>query len=91
MDYILIKRGSPEMEEIWDWLAKHPINDDLDNPSVADNNGHNWEYVGTYRNEKTFISEFRHRQHPKFNEPYIVRYEHSLNDESIQTSIKISK
>lgn len=65
MELILIEIGSPEWDFIWNWLASHPINKDLPEPSVALNEGEAWQYMGSYRQGERILHSFRHRCHPK--------------------------
>lgn len=71
MEMILIREGSPEWEVMWNWLAAHPINAGLDDPSVGLNplNDEYWKYQGSYRGaDGTAVHEFLHRSHPKNND-----------------------
>jgi hypothetical protein len=71
MELILIKPESAEWEYIWNWLAAHPINEGLDDPSVALNplNDEIWKYQGSFRGaDGTAVHELLHRSHPKDNE-----------------------
>lgn len=65
MELILIKENSPEWEYMWNWLADHPINYSLTEPTLAFNEGQGWMYMGSFRQGKRVIHEFRHRNHPK--------------------------
>lgn len=71
MNMILIKRDSKEWNLMWEWLAQHPINDGLSEPSIAMNevNGECWQYMGSYRGKgNSAVHTFRHRSHPLDNE-----------------------
>jgi hypothetical protein len=45
MELAIIEIGSTEWNKMWDWLASHPINEGLTEPSVATNNGESWQYI----------------------------------------------
>jgi hypothetical protein len=65
MEMVLIKKESKEWEWMWEQVAKHPLNEGLENPSVAYNDGKTWEYIGSYSNiVGLIIHEFRHKKHP---------------------------
>ena len=90
MEMILIKIDSLEWEYMWNWLANHPINQDLEDPKLAPNDGEVWQYMGSYKNKDVVITEFRHRNHPKTNGLYKTSVEHPFFDEnSIHSSAKI--
>lgn len=65
MEFIVIDDKSSEWLYMWDWLANHPLNNQLEDPKVADNNGAKWEYIGSYMQGARIIHEFIHQQHPK--------------------------
>jgi hypothetical protein len=64
MEMILIKENSSEWHSMWSWLETHPINEGLEAPSIATNDGESWQYMGSYRQKDITIHEFRHRKHP---------------------------
>jgi len=64
MELILIKTDSEEWNYIWEWLSKHPINEGIENPSLALNEGEGWAYMGSYMQGERVIHTFRHRNHP---------------------------
>ncbi len=64
MELALIDPSSTEWEFMWNWLASHPINEGLENPSVALNEGQAWQYMGSYKQKERVIHTFRHRNHP---------------------------
>jgi len=64
MELILLKIGSIEWEYAWNWLSSHPINEKLIEPSIATNEGESWAYMGSFREDKRIIHEFRHKCHP---------------------------
>ena len=66
MQMVLIKRDSQEWEKMWDMVANHPINEGIEEPSLAINEGEAWEYMGSFRQDNRIIHEFRHRFHSKF-------------------------
>lgn len=65
MDFIIVKQDSPEANWMWDWLSGHPLNQDLDKPTEANNNGEKWQYMGSYMQGDRVIHSFRHRAHPR--------------------------
>ncbi len=67
MEMILLKIDSGEWERLWDWVATHPINEGLDDPRIAENEGEMWMYMGSFRQDKRVIHELRHRLFPKTN------------------------
>lgn len=64
MELVLIEPDSPEWLFMWDWLAKHPLNKDIELPMVAMNQGQAWQYMGSYKQKERVIHTFRHRNHP---------------------------
>lgn len=65
MEFILIEQDSNEWNYIWEWLAMHPINTGLDEPSVALNNQESWQYMGSYKQDEKVVHSLRHRCHPR--------------------------
>lgn len=66
MDLILLTQGK-EWDMIWDWLAKHPINENVPDPTLGLHNGYAWEYMGTYHHRDRYLHNFRHKCHPLTN------------------------
>lgn len=89
MQFILLKENSPSWNFIWDWLAKHPINEGIAEPIMALNENEAWQYMGTYKQDEKVISEFRHRKHPRTNNVYYLRISHAINPEDIQKSYNL--
>ena len=91
MQLVLVKIDSPEWNYIWDWLSKHPINKDLENPLEAENNGQVWQYTGTYKEANKAIHSLRHRYHPITNkqENLSLISSSTFNSDDIEKSIKI--
>ena len=90
MEMVVFKKGSPDWDFIWNWLSEHPINEGLEEPHVAFNNGEVWQYMSSYRNGNTIVSEYRHRNHIKTNDVYRVSVQHELiSEDSIEFSKKI--
>lgn len=56
----IIKEDSPEWNEMWEQLAKHPLNADNPDPYSCTYVHETWQYMGTSNGEHTF----RHRIHP---------------------------
>ena len=65
MEFILIDVDSTEWVYMWDWLSSHPLNNDLEEPKSAENNGVAWEYVGSFMQDKRVVHEYIHQSHPK--------------------------
>jgi hypothetical protein len=91
MELVVIKQDSQEWEYMWNWLANHPINQGLEEPKVAENNGEAWQYMGSYKNKQAVIHEFRHRLHPVTNGVYKASLQASSNftEDQIENSAKI--
>lgn len=91
MELVIIKEGSNEWNYIWDYIAKHPINEGVDNPKVALNNDEAWQYMGSYKQDNKVIHTARHRSHPKTNNRYNLTFAASndFNEEEIGKTIKI--
>ena len=74
MEMVLFKQGSNEWNWMWEQLAAHPINKGLSEPTVAENNGQTWQYMGSFSNPMgLIIHEFRHRMHPIDNERHYYK------------------
>lgn len=89
MDIIFVKQDSIEWNAMWDYLSKHPINEGLEYPKIAYNNGESWQYMGSFKQGDKIIAEFRHRKHPKTQNVYKVLFNHSVSDDSIDKVIKV--
>lgn len=79
MEMLIIKRDSPEWNWMWSQLASHPLNEGIEESTVALNtlNGEAWQYMGSYRGKDgTVVSEFRHRSHPFDNERRYIKFIH---------------
>ncbi len=89
MKLILLKPTSPEWEYMWNWVASHPINEGIEDPSTSLNEGEAWQYMGSYWNgSDKLISEFRHRNHPRTNNVQKLSIEHpEFNKESFEKII----
>jgi hypothetical protein len=90
MEFVIVKINSELWNQIWDELENHPINNNIVNPSVAENDGYSWEYRGSFKKEHLLISEFLHRKHPVTNSLYKVVFKREIDDDSeIYKRIKI--
>jgi hypothetical protein len=91
MEMILIKRDSQEWNNMWDNLAIHPINEGIEEPSVALNESEGWQYMGSFRQDNRIIHEFRHRNHPKFQRREYVKFfaSDTINDDDIEKVVQI--
>ena len=76
MKMIIIKQDTKDWNFMWDWLTKHPLNKDNENPTQCNNNGEVWQYMGSYQSDLKVISEFRHRNHPMTNRVERVSVKH---------------
>lgn len=77
MVFLIIKIESKTWDEMWDWIADHPINEGYDEPSLVPNEGYGWQYIGTYKsNDGRAISEFKHKLHPRFDRVESLTYIH---------------
>lgn len=91
MELVFVKQDSTEWNYIWDFVANHPINEGLEEPRLALNNGEAWQYMGSFKQNDKLIHEFRHRQHPLTNDRYYIRFNGSENfsDDQIDKTTKI--
>ena len=91
MEMLLIKKGTTEWEYMWDYVANHPINEGIDEPRLAINEGEGWQYIGSYKNGKQIIHEVRHRFHPKTMGVYKLSFNgsESFTDDQIEKSTKL--
>jgi hypothetical protein len=90
MEFIAIKIGSKEWDNLWEFVANHPINKDIENPKNALHNNLNWGYIGSFKNGNKVISEVVHGCHPVTNDVYKISYEHKdFDNESIASTAKI--
>ena len=64
MELVLIEPYSKEWNYMWEWLANHPINDGIEDPSTALHENEAWQYVGSYKQNDKVIHTLRHRNHP---------------------------
>lgn len=67
MELVLIIENTTEWDYMWNWLAQHPINDGIENPTLALHEGEVWQYMGSHKLDKKVIHTFRHRLHPVTN------------------------
>jgi hypothetical protein len=67
MELVLMEIGSKEWEYIWHWLSIHPINQGLDNPTDAPNQGQAWAYMGSFKQGDRVLHTVRHLCHPSNN------------------------
>lgn len=91
MEFILVEQDTTEWHYIWEWLSQHPINENLDDPTLALNNEEVWQYTGSFRQDNKVIHSLRHRCHPRTN----TRMDLSLvasntwSEEQIKKTIKL--
>lgn len=91
MELVFVKQDSTEWNYIWDFVANHPINEGLEEPRLALNNGKAWEYMGSFKNKEKLIHQLHHKSHPKTNSLYKITFNGSdtFTDEQIDKSTKI--
>lgn len=91
MEFITVKRDTAEWLYMWLWLEENAINEGLEEPTVAENDGEVWQYVGSYKNGSKVVHEFRHRNHPKTNdvEKRSLHASDSFTDDQIEDSKKV--
>ena len=90
MDMILIKKDTTEWNTMWETLANHPINDGLEFPRIAYNDGEQWQYMGSYRQDGKIIHDFRHRNHPKTLDVYKITFNgNAVSEEDIDKTIRV--
>ena len=91
MEMIFIKKDTAEWEHIWNFVANHPINEGIDEPRLAINEGEGWQYMGSYKNGKQIIHEVRHRFHPRTLDVYKLSFNgsESFTDDQTEKTIKI--
>jgi hypothetical protein len=91
MELILIEPQSPEWNFMWNWLAKHPLNKDIPEPTVALNGEESWQYMGSFKQGDRVIHELRHRNHPTTNSIQSLKLEASpdFTKEQINKSFRL--
>lgn len=91
MKLILLKPNSNEWNFAWDWVANHPLNEGIEDPSTALNEGNGWMYMGSYWNgSDKLISTFKHNLHPKTNNRQTLSIEHKeFNTESFDKILNV--
>lgn len=81
---ILLKMGSPEWEEAWNWVESHPLNENITIDELD-----KWQYMGSYRLNNIVITTFRYINHPRTNLTHTVNYKHSVSEDSIEKIYKM--
>lgn len=91
MDLVIVEQGSPEWDEMWNKLNDHPLNEGLEEPKSAFNNGEVWQYMSTYRQGDKCLHEFRHRCHPRTNkiEKIVFTASDKFTNDQISKVIKV--
>lgn len=67
MELILLKLDSKELEYIWNYIEKHPINEGVEDPTRTLNNGYGWAYMGSFMQGNRVIHQIQHKNHPSTN------------------------
>lgn len=65
VELILLKLNSEELKYVWSYLAEHPLNQGIENPTSSLNDGQEWMYMGTFTDGNRYLHQVRHRNHPK--------------------------
>ena len=66
-----VNAESLEWYYMWAKLAEHPLNCDQAEPTLCENNGETWQYMGTeLLPNGQWIHKFRHRMHPAMEDEY---------------------
>lgn len=89
---ISIKPESSEWERMWNWVADHPINKGLSEPSVAmSKDNKTWRYVDSFRNKNETVHQFIHENHPITNkaESICLISREVISDDEIQRSVQV--
>lgn len=91
MNIVIIQRDSAEWNDMWDRLKNHPVNNGLEEPTVALNQGEAWQYMGSYQKSDKVIHEFRHRLHPLTDkrENVVFHASDKLTTDQIEKTIKV--
>lgn len=91
MDLVLIKEGSDEWNTMWSMIETHPINEGLEEPKVALNQGEAWQYMSSYLQNDKLLHEFRHRLHPRTNklERIVLNSGNKFTDDQIAFKKKV--
>lgn len=91
MEYVLIEIGSDEWNYMWDWVKNHPLNEGLEKPGVALNDGMVWEYMGSFFHDGKLLHDFKHRCHPttKKREYLTLNGSKNFTEEQIKKRFKI--
>lgn len=93
MEMLIIKRDSPEWNWMWSQLASHPLNEGIEESTVALNtlNGEAWQYLGSFKNNNEVIHEFRHRSHPLDNERHYYKFRASetFSEDDIEKELPV--
>jgi hypothetical protein len=92
MELVLIKIDSQEWNYMWDWVAAHPLNKELEDPSTAKSEDNEvWQYMGSFRHKNETIHEFRHRNHPVTNrvEKLTIKCSETMLNDDIEKVVQI--
>lgn len=84
--------GSPEWNFLWGFVEQHPINENIDEPTLALNNNQAWEYMGSYRQGNKVIHEVQHKYHIKTDGVVKLTFNASKDfnpDNDIEKSFKL--
>jgi hypothetical protein len=91
MDLVLIKEGTDEWNDMWSIIETHPINEGLEEPKAAFNQGESWQYMSSYLQNDKLLHEFRHRLHPRTNklEQIVLNSSNKFTDDQIAFKKKV--
>jgi hypothetical protein len=91
MEMLIVKQNSQEWDWMWEYVAAHPINEDIQEPSVAINEGESWQYMCSFKHTDKIIHTFRHRLHPRFQRTEHIVFNSSeiLTPEDIERTLPV--
>lgn len=91
MEFVLLDLESKEISYLWSYLELHPLNEGIDEPSVALHEGESWNYMGTFINKDKVIHTLRHLNHPRYNriETISVRASSGFTQDQIVKTFKV--
>jgi hypothetical protein len=91
MEMLIIKQNSQEWDWMWEYVAAHPINEDIQEPSVAINERESWQYMCSFKHMDKIIHTFRHRLHPRFQrtEHIVFNSSETLTPEDIERTLPV--
>ena len=91
MEILMIKIDCSEWDYIWTKLSEHPVNEGLENPREALNEGESWQYMLSYKQGNKILHELRHKKHPVTQNLYkmVLHASNDFNENDIEVYKKI--